>query len=141
MNKLFFLLVLISLKTCECEYKGYYSFVNWNPKLNAFENISVNIGELKINPNIENCFCKKNQITIEGIVQSKEMLSGSERELKSYVVILECDDKNKIVDTLFSTKLNGKFKFSLIEKNSNYVVFKYSDNPQGIKYKISNFKK
>ena len=69
------------------------------------------------------------------------MLSGSERELKSYIVILECDDKNKIVDTLFSTKLNGKFKFSLIEKNSNYVVFKYSDNPQGIKYKISDFKK
>ena len=141
MNKLFFLLILISLKTCECGYKGNYSFVNWNPKLNVFENVSINIGELKISPNIENCFCKENRITIEGIIQSKEMLSGSERELKSYVVILECDDKNKIVDTLFLTKLNGKFKLSLIEKNSNYVVFKYSDNPQGIKYKISDFKK
>jgi hypothetical protein len=97
MNKLFFLLILISLKTCECEYKGIYSFVNWNPKLNGFENVSINIGELKIYPNVENCFYKENRITIEGIIQSKEMLSGSMKELKSYVVIL----KNSLQQLLF----------------------------------------
>jgi hypothetical protein len=141
MNKLFFLITLLSLKTCECQYKGGYSFVNWNSESNNFENVSVNIGELKISPNFDNCFCEGEKIMIEGIIQSNEMLSGSEKELKNKIVILECGENNKIIDTLLLTELNGKFKLSLNKKKSNYLVFKYQDNPLGIKCKISNFKK
>ena len=140
MNKLFILLILFFVKSCDCNHREKYSFVNWNNEINSFENISVNLGEFHIKPNVENCFCKGEKITLEGKVQTVQMLQDPKKTLNSNVIIINSDLNNKIIDTLFITKNDGNFYFSFNKNKVNYIIYKLEDDNFGVKFKISDFK-
>jgi hypothetical protein len=140
MNKLFLILIILFVKNCNCNHVEKYSFVNWNNEIKSFENISVNLGEFHFKPNVENCFCKGENITLKGKVQTVQMLQDPKKTLNSNVVIINSDFNNKIIDTLFVTKNDGDFYFSFDKKKVKNIIYKLEDKNFGVKFKISDFK-
>lgn len=131
--------MLFFVKNCTCSFNGKKSFVNWNKKNNSFKNISVNLGEFCVNPQIENCFCKGNNIVLEGKIENIETLVNAKKGFNNKVVIIELDNDNKILDTLFVTKKDGAFNLNLEKNNANSIVFKLESEDFGVKYNVSDF--
>jgi hypothetical protein len=139
MTKYILIVMLLLVKNCDCNYNGKRSFVNWNKKNSSFENITINLGEFYINPQIENCYCKGKNIFLEGKLENIDTLTNSKKSFNNKVIIIELDNDNKILDTLFVTKKDGAFNLNLEKNKANSIIFKLENEDFGVKFNISDF--
>lgn len=133
------MVISLGLLSCKCIYQGSYSKVIWNPEKKSYVQSAINLGEDFIFPEFEKCNKTSEKLVLKGRINNRSTLYEN-KKLNLNILILKCDEKGLVKDTIAVTEKDGYFSFVIKREKKHFLVFKEKDKKEGIRFDITSFK-